>query len=72
MARITSRKQIEISADFLAWFEEEFPDISLSSIVNGLLNEFMAIHVDTGVTPRKVMVDVAKEVKEKVEEGVSF
>ena len=64
MSRATIRKQIEFDRGTLEWFSDEYGSIALSTIVNSLLQSFRDIHIDTGVTPRKVMIDSAKEVNQ--------
>lgn len=67
-----SAKKIDFEVSLLEWLKEEYPEVAISTIMNGLLRSFKEIHDDTGVTMRKVMRDSAKEVKEKLDESVTL
>lgn len=72
MPKSSVRKQIEINTEIVEWFEKAYADLAMSTVINGLLNEFMNIHIDTGVDPSKVIRDSAREVKDQIDEGVSI
>lgn len=65
-----TRKQVELDTDDIEWFKKEYSGASLSWIVGELVRSFRTIHEDVGLTPRKVIRDAAKEVKEKLDEEV--
>lgn len=65
-----SRKNVELASQDLIWFQEAYPDGSLSWLLTLLLHSFRQIHEDTGVDPRKVAKDAAKELKASIDEGI--
>ena len=65
-----SRKTVELSAQDLIWFQEAYPEASLSWILTMLLHNFRQIHEDIGATPQKIARDAAKEVKASIDGGI--
>ena len=64
--RLTRRKHLDLEDELLSWYEGQYPDNSITWILNILLREFKEAHENH--TPREIAkyagisaMDIAKE-----------
>lgn len=65
-----TRRHVDVFTDDLEWFDKEYPNLPLSSMLCMMLRNFRRIHMDVGLTPNRAARDSAKELKDEIDEGL--